>query len=89
MNLTQEPEHDHQKDFDEFVENLQRRKPFVFLTDPAPGEDHEHSPEEKKRTALWMKKHKVELRRLVLAMILSNPTPWVTGPVRSILQVKV
>lgn len=73
MNLTQEPGHDHQKDFDEFEANLQRGKPFVLLTDTAPAEDHEHSPEEKKRNVLWMKKHKVELRRLVLAMILIEP----------------
>lgn len=73
MNITQEPGHDHQKDFDEFEANLQRGEPFVLLTDTAPEEDHEHSPEEKKRTALWMKKHKAELRRLVLAMILVEP----------------
>lgn len=70
MNLTQEPGHDHQKDFDEFEANLQRGEPFVLLTDTVPAEDHEHSPEENKRTALWMKKHKVQLRKLVLAMIL-------------------
>ncbi len=73
MNLTQEPGHDHQKDFDEFEANLQRGEPFVLLTDTAPVEDHEHSPEEKKRTALWMKKNKLELRKLVLAMILVEP----------------
>lgn len=73
MNITQEPGHDHQKDFDEFEANLQRGEPFVLLTDTAPEEEHEHSPEEKKRTALWMKKHKAELRRLVLAMILVEP----------------
>lgn len=70
MNLAQEPGHDHQEEFAEFEAVLQRGKPFVLLTDTAPAEDHEHSPEEKKRTSLWMKKHKVELRRLVLAMIL-------------------
>ncbi len=75
MNLTQEHGHDHQKDFDEFEENLQRGEPFVILTDTAPAEEHEHSPEEKKRTALWMKKHKVELRRLVLALILVESNP--------------
>lgn len=73
MNLTQEPGHDHQKDFEEFEANLQRGEPFVLLTDTVPTEDHEHSPEDKKRTALWMKKNKVELRRLVLAMILVEP----------------
>ncbi|GGE52159.1 hypothetical protein GCM10007421_28250 [Halopseudomonas oceani] len=74
MNLTQEPGHDHQKDFEEFEANLRRGEPFVILSDTAPAEDHEHSPEDKKRTALWMKKHKAELRRLVLAMILVEPS---------------
>ena len=46
----------------------------MLLTDTAPAEDHEHSPEEKKRTALLMKKHKLELRKLVLAMILVEPS---------------
>ena len=73
MNLTQESGHDHQKDFDELEANLQRGEPFVLLTDTAPAEDHEHSQEEKKRTALWMKKHKIELRKSVLAMILVEP----------------
>ncbi|PXF30551.1 hypothetical protein WH50_14735 [Pokkaliibacter plantistimulans] len=73
MNLTQEPGHDHQKDFDEFEGNLQRGEPFVLLSDTPPAEEHEHSPEEKKRLALWMKRHKAELRRLVLAMIQIEP----------------
>lgn len=75
MNLSQEPGHDHQKDFDEFEANLRRGEPFVILSDSTPSEDHDHTPEEKKRTALWMKKHKVELRRLVLAMIQIEPNP--------------
>ncbi|QQQ51869.1 hypothetical protein JJQ97_06465 [Pseudomonas syringae] len=70
MSFTQGPGHDHQKDFAEFEANLQRGEPFVLLTDTAPTEEHEHSPEEKKRTALWMKKNKVELRKWVLAMIM-------------------
>lgn len=73
MNLSQELGHDHQKDFDEFEANLRRGEPFVILSDTAPAEDHEHAPEDKKHTALWMKKHKVELRKLVLAMILIEP----------------
>ncbi|WP_413791935.1 MULTISPECIES: hypothetical protein [unclassified Pseudomonas] len=73
MNLTQESGHDHQKDFDELEANLRRGEPFVLLTDTAPAEDHEHSPEDKKRTALWMKKHKIELRKSILAMILVEP----------------
>lgn len=75
MSLTQDPGQDPQQDFDEFEANLRRGEPFVLLSDTAPveDEDHDHTPEEKKRIALWMKKHKVELRRLVLAMILIEP----------------
>ena len=73
MNLAQEPGHDHQHDFDEFEANLQRGEPFVLLTDTVPAQDHEHSQEEKKRTSLWMKKHKIALQKLVLAMILIEP----------------
>ncbi|WP_415268113.1 hypothetical protein [Acidovorax sacchari] len=73
MNLSQEPGHDNQKDFDEFEANLQRGEPFVILSDTAPSEDHEHTPGDRKRTTLWMKKHKDALRRLVLAMILIEP----------------
>ncbi|WP_252717213.1 hypothetical protein [Herbaspirillum sp. B65] len=75
MSLAQEPGHDHDKDYIEFEANLARGEPFVLLTDTAPAEDHEHSPEEKKRTALWMKKNKLELRRLVLAMIVVESSP--------------
>ncbi|TAA08895.1 hypothetical protein EA658_06480 [Pseudoxanthomonas winnipegensis] len=73
MNLSHEASHDHQKDFDEFEENLRRGEPFVILSETTPTEDHAHTPEEKKRTALWMKKHKAELRKLVLAMIQIEP----------------
>lgn len=73
MTLIQEPDHDHEQDFAEFEANLQRGEPFVLLTDTVPAENHEHSQEEKKRTALWMKKHKVQLRQLVLAMIVIEP----------------
>lgn len=74
MNLAQEPGHDHQKDFDAFEANLRRDEPFVILSDTAPpAEEHQHSPEEKKRLALWMKKHKAQLRKQVLAMIQIEP----------------
>lgn len=68
------PDHDHDEDFAALEANLKRGVPFVILTDSAPTEDHEHSQEEKKRTALWMKKHKVALRTLVLAMIVIEPS---------------
>ena len=75
MDLAQGPEHEHQDDFDAFEENLRRGEPFVLLTDTAPSEEHDHSPAEKKRMGLWMKQHKTELRRLVLAMIMVEPNP--------------
>jgi hypothetical protein len=73
MSLAHEPGHDSQQDFDEFEANLKRGQPFVLLSDSVPADDHEHSQAEKKQTSLWMKKHKAELRKLVLAMILIEP----------------
>lgn len=73
ISLAHEPGQDSQKDFDEFEANLKRGEPFVLLSDSAPTGDHEHSKEEKKRTSLWMKKNKAELRKLVIAMILIEP----------------
>lgn len=69
MSFDHGPDHDHDEDFAELESNLKRGAPFVILTASAPSEEHEHSQEEKKRTSLWTKKHKVELRGLVLAMI--------------------
>ncbi len=74
MSYDEEPDHDHDEDFAALEASFKRGEPFVILTDNAPTEDHEHSPEEKKRTALWMKKHKAELRTLVLAMIVIEPS---------------
>ncbi len=74
MSYDEGPDHDHDEDFEALEESFKRGAPFVILTDNAPTEDHEHSQEEKKRTALWMKKHKVELRTLVLAMIVIEPS---------------
>lgn len=73
MNYDEGTDHDHDKDFEALEANLKRGAPFVLLSDSAPAEDHEHSQEEKKRTSLWMKKHKAELRTLVLAMIVIEP----------------
>lgn len=74
MSLAHEPGHDFRKGFEEFDANLKRGEVFVLLTDHAPAGDHEHSQEEKKYTSLWMKTHKSELRRLVLAMIVIEPS---------------
>lgn len=73
MTYEQGPDHDHDKDFQAFEASLERGEPFVLLTDSVPDEHREHSQEEKKRSALWMKKHKAELRNLVLAMIVIEP----------------
>lgn len=73
MSLAPVPGHDFKQDFDEFEANLKRGEVFVLLSDYAPAEDHEHSGEEKRYTSLWMKKHKSELRNLVLAMIVIEP----------------
>lgn len=74
MSYDHGPDHDHDEDFEALQANLKRGAPFVILTDSAPAEEHEHSQEEKKRTSLWMKKHKAELRTLVLAMIVIEPS---------------
>ncbi|SNY91169.1 hypothetical protein SAMN04515647_1381 [Cohaesibacter sp. ES.047] len=69
MSYDEEPDHDHDEDFAALEASFSRGTPFVILSDNAPTEEHEHSQEEKKRTVLWMKKHKAELQTLVLAMI--------------------
>ena len=74
MSYDEEPDHDHDEDFEVLEASFRRGEPFVILTDNAPTEEHEHSHEERKRTALWMKKHKSELRTLVLAMIVIEPS---------------
>ncbi len=74
MSYDHGPNHDHDEDFAALKANLKRGVPFVILTDSAPAEDHAHSQEEKRRTALWMKKHKAELRMRVLAMIVIEPS---------------
>jgi hypothetical protein len=68
------PGHSHDEDFEALEANLKHGAPFVLLTDSVMTEEDEHSQEEKKRTSLWMKKHKAELRSLVLAMIVIEPS---------------
>jgi len=76
MNYDEAPDHDHDEDFAALEACFRRGAPFVILSDNAPTEDeeHDHSHEERKRTALWMKKHKLELRTLVRAMIVIEPS---------------
>lgn len=74
MSYDEAPDHDHDADFAALEASFARGAPFVILTDTAPTEDHDHSHEEKKRTTLWMKKHKADLRTLVRAMIVIEPS---------------
>ncbi|MCO7636626.1 hypothetical protein NJI34_07470 [Pseudomonas sp. S 311-6] len=54
---------------------LARRTPFVLLNDEGldSGRAHEHSHEERRRTSVWMKQHKSELREFVKAAIYIEP----------------
>ncbi|MGK6317569.1 hypothetical protein [Neorhizobium sp. DT-125] len=74
MSLPDDSEKNFRQGFEEFEANLKRGEVFVLLANSAPAEDREHSQEEKKYTSLWMKKHKAELRKLVLAMIVIEPS---------------
>jgi hypothetical protein len=74
MSYADDSDHDRNEDFEAFEENLGRGEPFVLMIDSVPTQDHEHSHEEKKRASLWMKKHKAELRKLVLATIIVEPS---------------
>ena len=74
MSYDEGPDHDHHEDFEALEASFKRDAPFVILTDNAPSEDHAHSQQQKKLTALWMKRHKAELRTLVLAMIVIEPS---------------
>lgn len=74
MSYDEGPDPDHDEDFEAFEALLKRGAPFVLLTETAPAEDHEHSQDEKKRIVMWLKKHKEDLRTLVLAMIVIEPS---------------
>ena len=74
MSYEEAPDHDHEEDFAALEASFKRGAPFVILTDNAPSEDHDHSHDDKKRTMLWLKKHRTELRTLVLAMIVIEPS---------------
>ena len=61
--------------FAEFEALLARKEVFVLLNDEGLDKgDHEHSPEEKKQTVLWMKRHKSELRAFIKAAIYIEPS---------------
>jgi hypothetical protein len=70
MTLAHEPGHDHEQDFIEFERLLNRNQRFVMLSDKIPSNDHQHDFTERKRTTLWMKRHRMELRRLVGGLII-------------------
>jgi len=66
--------HDEGAAFAALEELLRRGEPFVLLTEAGDrSPDHEHTQAAKKRTALWMKKHRQELK-LVKAMVTVEPS---------------
>jgi LmbE family N-acetylglucosaminyl deacetylase len=66
--------HDEDAAFTVLEELLRRGEPFVVLSEAGDrSPDHEQTQEEKKRTSLWMKKHRRELK-LVKAMVAVEPS---------------
>ncbi|MER9234601.1 hypothetical protein NKI56_21290 [Mesorhizobium sp. M0622] len=60
--------------FTVFEELLRRGETFILMSEPSDHSPaHEHTQEEKKRTSLWMKKHRRELK-LVKAMVMIEPS---------------
>jgi len=55
---------------------LDRETPFVIIGQGAPADEaqHEHDPAERKKLALFSKKHKPRLRAFVKAMIYIEPS---------------
>lgn len=59
-----------EKSLVEFEALLARNEPFVLLSNEGLDQGQpEHSPDEMKQMALWMKRHKSELKRYVKASI--------------------
>lgn len=59
-----------EKSLVEFEALLARNEPFVLLSNESLDQGQpEHSPDEMKQMALWMKRHKSELKRYVKASI--------------------
>lgn len=60
--------------FDEFTQLLARQQAFVLLNDEGFNDGaHEHTQAERKQTALWMKRHKADLRSFVKGMVVIEP----------------
>eukprot|EP01133_Synstelium_polycarpum_P018403 gene18403-22024_t len=61
--------------FTQFDALLARRQAFVILSEEGVDEDgHEHPQEERKRTALWMKRNKAAIRAYIQGMVLVEPS---------------
>jgi len=64
------PGHSQDESLAEFEALLARNEPFVLISNEGlDKEQPEHSPGELKQIALWMKRHKSELKRYVKASI--------------------
>lgn len=60
--------------FSVFEELLSRARPFLFIGSSEGEHEHGEDPAERKRAALWVKAHREQLRRLVLAVIFVEPS---------------
>lgn len=69
MNFNEAPDHDHDDELADFDRLLEHGARFVILTEDPPQKDHDHSHEEKKRMAVWIKKRRSLLKELVAAMV--------------------
>ncbi|WHO37768.1 hypothetical protein PMI04_014480 [Sphingobium sp. AP49] len=59
--------------FATFDRLLNRNQPFVLMGLGGSDEAHEHSPSQRKEIALWMKRNREPLHRLVRAMVYVEP----------------
>lgn len=60
--------------FAEFDGLLARQQAFVLLSEGGlDGGDHEHSQNERRETALWMKKNKTAIRSFIKGMVVIEP----------------
>lgn len=56
----------------QFETLLAHKQPFILLNEDALA-NHKDTPEERKQTSLWIKKHKPELRAYVKGMVQIEP----------------
>ncbi|MDR8398351.1 hypothetical protein NE850_18575 [Paraburkholderia sp. USG1] len=74
MRLGALPDQPPETAFAGFDQLLARQQAFVLLSDEGmTGGDHEHTQEERRQTALWMKKHRAAIRSFIKGMVVIEP----------------